>query len=594
MASSSSPSFSSSLRNHNVVSSSSSCCSRYCLRNLVFLLFLLCAANVVTASGDDDRGRNLRAMNTTGNISLVCQATQFPDVCYSSLVTSPGAANAKYSQQLVGISITIAYQGVNESDAFADQLIQESTSDVSVKGIARDCKDLLTSSKFWLQECVASDLDKQVQDMQQWLSGVLTYQTDCTSSLSVVKKTKFIKKMMHKLESVARLISNALSMVDAFASYGSNPQHWKRPTLHKRKLQASLTSSSFSVDTTSNSAPSWLGMHDRRLLEAPASLISPSAIVSRTPDQPQLTIFTSIQAAVDHAPNHCTARYVIYIKAGVYAENVRIPLQKSMLMFVGDGMDKTIIRGSMSVSKGGTTTFASATLAVNGKGFLARDLTVENTAGPEGHQAVALRVDSDMSAFHSCSILGYQDTLYAHTFRQFYRDCRIEGTIDFIFGNAAAVLQNCLIRVRPGNPGVILSTVTAQGRLDPAQPTGLVFQNCTVNGTEEYMRGLLAEPRKHLAYLGRPWKLYSRTIFLHTYMESLVRPEGWLPWDGNFALATLYFAEYLSCGPGASAFSRVPWSTQLSIADALGYTVQSFIQGDSWLPSTNIPFFHFI
>ncbi len=100
--------------------------------------------------------------------------------------------------------------------------------------------------------------------------------------------------------------------------------------------------------------------------------------------------------------------------------------------------------------------------AVDGAGFMAQGITFENTAGPDGHQAVALRVDSDHSVFQSCSIVGFQDSLYTHALRQLYYNCSIEGTVDFIFGNAAAFFQNCNIIVRVGRPTAITSTLTAQ------------------------------------------------------------------------------------------------------------------------------------
>lgn len=109
--------------------------------------------------------------------------------------------------------------------------------------------------------------------------------------------------------------------------------------------------------------------------------------------------------------------------------------------------------------------------AVVGDGFLARDITFQNTAGPSKHQAVALRVGADFSAFYRCDMLAYQDTLYVHSLRQFYVGCFVAGTIDFIFGNAAAVLQDCDIHARLPNPGQ-RNMVTAQGRDDPNQNTG--------------------------------------------------------------------------------------------------------------------------
>ncbi|KAF5186389.1 Pectinesterase/pectinesterase inhibitor, partial [Thalictrum thalictroides] len=122
--------------------------------------------------------------------------------------------------------------------------------------------------------------------------------------------------------------------------------------------------------------------------------------------------------------------------------------------------------------KDGATTYNSATFVVAGDGFWARDITFENTAWPQNHQAVAITVASDLSVFYRCSFKGYQDTLFVHSLRQFYRDCYVYGTVDFIYGNAAAVLQNCNILVRrpmdhQGN------MITAQGRDDPNENTGI-------------------------------------------------------------------------------------------------------------------------
>ncbi|CAI0393964.1 unnamed protein product, partial [Linum tenue] len=155
-------------------------------------------------------------------------------------------------------------------------------------------------------------------------------------------------------------------------------------------------------------------------------------------------------------------RFVIRVKRGVYKENVEVGSGLKNVMLVGDGMRNTVITGSRSVG-GGSTTFRSATFAVNGAGFIARGITFRNTAGPQNHQAVALRSDSDRSVFYQCSIEGYQDTLYVHSQRQFYRECYIYGTVDFIFGNAAAVLQNCMIYARRPMKSQKI-TITAQGR----------------------------------------------------------------------------------------------------------------------------------
>ncbi|RIA04596.1 hypothetical protein BRARA_K01158, partial [Brassica rapa] len=214
-------------------------------------------------------------------------------------------------------------------------------------------------------------------------------------------------------------------------------------------------------------------------------------------------------------------------------------------MLRGDGKGRTIITGSRSVG-GGSTTFNSATVAAVGDGFIARGITFRNTAGANNAQAVALRSGSDLSVFYQCSFEGYQDTLYVHSNRQFYRDCDVYGTVDFIFGNAAAVLQNCNIFAR--RPRSRTNTITAQGRSDPNQNTGIIIHNSRVTAASD-LRPVLGSTK---TYLGRPWRQYSRTVFMKTSLDSLIDPRGWLEWDGNFALSTLFYAEFQNTGPGAS------------------------------------------
>lgn len=218
--------------------------------------------------------------------------------------------------------------------------------------------------------------------------------------------------------------------------------------------------------------------------------------------------------------------------------------------------------------------------AAIGDGFMAQSLGFRNTAGPEKHQAVALRVQSDRSIFLNCRMEGYQDTLYAQTHRQFYRGCYITGTIDFIFGDAAAIFQNCNIYIRKPMDNQ-KNIVTAQGRADKRQTTGTVLQNCHIMADEK----LTPEKAKFKSYLGRPWKEYSRTIIIETEIDDIIDPEGWLPWEGSFALKTLYYAEYNNKGPGADLKGRVKWPGLKVIKkdEAMKYTVGPFLQGDSWL-----------
>lgn len=164
------------------------------------------------------------------------------------------------------------------------------------------------------------------------------------------------------------------------------------------------------------------------------------------------------------------------------------------------------------------------------------NITFRNTAGPIKQQAVAVRNGADMSAFYSCSFEGYQDTLYTHSLRQFYRDCQIYGTIDFIFGNAAVVFQNCKISSRLPLVGQF-NTITAQGRSDPNQNTGISIQNCSIKAAKDLATANVTVE----TYLGRPWKEYSTTIFMQSYIASLIDPAGWAPclfrWASSFKIS---------------------------------------------------------
>lgn len=202
---------------------------------------------------------------------------------------------------------------------------------------------------------------------------------------------------------------------------------------------------------------------------------------------------------------------------------------------------------------------------------------------------MALRNGADLSTFYDCSIEGYQDTLYTHSLRQFYRECDVYGTVDFIFGNAAVVFQNCNIYSRVPIHGQS-NTITAQGRTDPNQNTGTSMQNCSLLAGAD----LAANPGAAITYLGRPWKMYSRTVMMQSFMDSLIDPTGWLAWNGTFAIDTLYYGEYVNRGPGSDTSNRVNWSgvhPVMNRTDAANYTVSNFLLGDNWLPPTGVPYY---
>lgn len=219
-----------------------------------------------------------------------------------------------------------------------------------------------------------------------------------------------------------------------------------------------------------------------------------------------------------------------------------------------------------------------------GQGFIGRDIAFRNTAGAAKHQAVALMSTADLSVFYRCTMDAFQDTLYSHSNRQFYRDCNVYGTVDFIFGNAAVVYQNCNILPKKPMQGQ-QNTITAQGRFDPNQNTGISIQNCTI------------APAANLAgvnnFLGRPWKNYSTTVFFNSRLDRFIDPKGWLPWVGTSAPSTIFYAEYQNTGVGAVTRNRVKWSglkLGLTANQVKKFTVGPFVNGDKWIPATGVPF----
>ncbi|KAG6427990.1 hypothetical protein SASPL_112238 [Salvia splendens] len=422
-----------------------------------------------------------------------------------------------------------------------------------------DCVGLYEKTVRFLNKTVDTNTKRTAADMQTWLSAALTNLETCVASFSDFGIEDYYSVFPVMSNNVSLLLSNALALNSGGSDDGS-----------------------MSPASDGGGFPRWVRPGDRRLLQSS----SPRADVVVARDGSGN--FKTVGAAVADAARKRSGsgRYVIYVKAGTYVENVEIGEDLVNVMLLGDGIGRTIITGSRSVD-GGSTTFNSATVAVEGDGFIGRGITFRNTAGPGNHQAVALRSGSDLSVFYQCSFEGYQDTLYVHSQRQFYRDCDIYGTVDFIFGNAAAVLQNC--NIYPRDPPNKTNTITAQGRTDPNQSTGIIIQNSRVTAAPD-LRPVQGSVR---TYLGRPWKEYSRTVFMKTELDSLIDPAGWMPWSGSFGLNTLYYAEYANTGPGSSTANRVNWAgyhviTSASVAALLA--PGNFIAANSWLPATNVPF----
>ena len=280
--------------------------------------------------------------------------------------------------------------------------------------------------------------------------------------------------------------------------------------------------------------------------------------------------FPTIQRAVDHALDNAGAdrgRLVIEIRPGTYKERVILPKDMPNVTFRGSDAKTTIITSDMSAKVAGGT-FLSATVTIYGDGFEAENITFENTFG-QGSQAVALTIYSDRAILRQCRFLGWQDTLYAAAGRQYYVDRYIAGATDFIFGNAAAVFDHC--EIHASGPGYL----TAQSRTLPDGPTGYVFQHCRLTG----------EPNLKNISLGRPWRDYSRVVYLDCWMGDHIAPPGWNNWGKPEAQKHAFYGEYNSEGPGANPSARVPWARQLTATEAKSFRPEVFLRGDdNWNP----------
>ncbi|CAM0877891.1 unnamed protein product [Alopecurus aequalis] len=320
-------------------------------------------------------------------------------------------------------------------------------------------------------------------------------------------------------------------------------------------------------------------------LAVPGGVLRIDAVVSKEPRQ-QLHVYGSIGAAVDEAPQD-GAGYVVYVARGVYKEHVVV--RSPRVTLVGEGMGLTVIednRTNRSVDVHSNQ--ETAVLDVQGDYFTARELTVINGAGVDAGPAVAVRSASHRSVFHRCEFDGFQDTLLAESKTQFYKQCHIHGTIDFIWGDATAVFQDCLIFVRKPPLGQH-NVVTAQGRDAPERDTGFSFQNCTLT-TRDNLTGVET-------YLGRPWRNHSHVMFMESFLDTILDPKGWVTWKKEDVAApatrSVKYLEYGNRGPGAVYTGRVRWTGFHHVShahEAENYTVDRFIDGNQWLPGRQVAF----
>lgn len=272
--------------------------------------------------------------------------------------------------------------------------------------------------------------------------------------------------------------------------------------------------------------------------------------------------FTTVQDAINAVPDYSSTETQIFIKRGVYKEKLNLAVSKQKVRFIGEDLEKTILTYDDYASKKKSTgenigTTGSSSFFVYGKGFSAENLTFANSSGPVG-QAVALWVAADQATFVNCRMLGFQDTLYTYGAgsRQYYKNCYIEGTVDFIFGSATAFFENCEIFCKKEG------YVTAASTPDTVK-YGYVFKDCRITGNAG----------DTTFYLGRPWRPFAKVVFINCSLGRMIRPEGWHNWGKASNEQSAFYAEYKNKGGGYRPDKRVPWSHQLTKKEAKGYTL---------------------
>lgn len=272
--------------------------------------------------------------------------------------------------------------------------------------------------------------------------------------------------------------------------------------------------------------------------------------------------FKTIREAIQAVPDNHSGRTVIFVKNGYYREKVIVPSSKINVELIGENALNTIIsfddynpkvKGSDTIN-----TWNSFTFSVEAEGFIARDLTFENSAGRVG-QGVAVKVIADQVVFINCRFLGNQDTLFAHGVgRMYFNGCYIEGTTDFIFGSAVALFENCIIHSK------INSYITAAST-PMGNAFGFVFKQCK----------LTADTSAKRVFLGRPWRAFAKTVFIDCEIGAHILKEGWNNWSDPEREKTVFYAEFNSRGPGSSPGERVKWSRQLNKEEAEAYTAEN-------------------
>ena len=282
--------------------------------------------------------------------------------------------------------------------------------------------------------------------------------------------------------------------------------------------------------------------------------------------------YTTVGAALNAISSSNTTPTQIRIKPGTYKE--KLTVTKPFVTFCGEtGKEASTILtysdGASTLKSDGTAigTSGSASITIKTNDISAENITIENSFGV-GSQAVALLAQGQRLQFRNVRFIGNQDTLYTHSGTQYYRNCYIQGTVDYIFGAATAVFENNIIHSVGGG-----TAVTAPST-EQTVPYGLVFLGGKLTAASSVSKGSVA--------LGRNWRPYGAAAYIRTDLGQHISAVGWVKMSEN-TLDTARFSEYLTTGAGANPSARASQSKQLTAAQAATYTISNIF--GSWTPS---------
>jgi len=283
-------------------------------------------------------------------------------------------------------------------------------------------------------------------------------------------------------------------------------------------------------------------------------------------------LYTSVQQALDAVPEGNIVPTTIIIKKGIYKERLVLAAGKNKVHLIGEDPSNTILTfdnhtGSILPNGDTVNTYTSASFFIHANDFSAENITIDNNAGFNAGQAVAVFAQGDRLAFNNCRFTGFQDVLFcsAENSRQYYRNCYIEGTTDFIFGPATVVFQDCHIHSKKNSHVTAASTPATKAY-------GFVFLDCKLTG----------DTSLHNVSLGRPWRPYASVSYLRCEIGPHIIPEGWNNWKNPANEATARFSEYRNSGAGAQPAQRVAWSRQLTDDQAKLFTLKNIF--NDWSP----------